>query len=207
MNDLGKIYHAYHLKESKYGFAHHLTTKSKLFRSKIGEGQRVLDLGSRDGTLTRAFTRGNYIVCLDIDEYATSICQQVGLVSICADLNARLPFAEGFFNVVVLADVFEHVALGEKLLEEIWRLLVPGGLFLGSTPNAFCWLNRVKMLCGQDPHEFLDPTHIRHFSLDSLSRILSDRFTDSQVLPYGHHLLAKTLPELFASDFFWRCRK
>jgi len=207
MNDLGRMYHTYHLQNGKYDFAHHLTTKGCFLRSEIGEGQRVLDLGSRDGTLTRTFAHGNCIVCMDIDEYAVSICRRSRFTSVCADLNAHLPFVEKSFDVVVLADVLEHVALGRKLLEEIWRLLIPGGLFLGSTPNAFFWSNRVKMFCGRDPHEFLDPTHVRHFSLDSLSRILSGCFADLQVLPYGYHSLAKMLPKLFASDFFWRCRK
>ncbi|MFH0823845.1 MAG: class I SAM-dependent methyltransferase [Pseudomonadota bacterium] len=207
MNDLGRMYHTYHLREGKYGFAHHLTTKGRFFRSEVGEGRCVLDLGSRDGTLTRTFARGNSVVCVDVDEYAASICRRFGLTSVCADLNACLPFAGQSFDVVVLADVLEHVLLGRELLEEIQRLLVPGGLFLGSTPNAFYWSNRVKMFCGKDPHEFLDPTHVRHFSLDSLRLTLSGCFADLRIVPYGHHSLARTLPKLFASDFFWLCRK
>ena len=207
MGNLGKMYHAYHLQEGKYGFAHHLTTKGHLFRSKIGEGRHVLDLGSRDGTLTKVFAPGNSVVCLDVDEFAVKKCRRFGFASVCADLNERLPFASSSFDVIALADVLEHVPQGQELLDEIRRVLVPGGLFLGSTPNAFFWSNRAKMFCGKDPHEFMDPTHVRYFSLDSLRLTLSRCFIDSDVRPYGHHLLADKLPKLFASDFFWSCRK
>jgi len=207
MNDLGKMYHTYHLQHGKYGFAHHLTTKGRLFGSTVGHGRKVLDLGSRDGTLTKTFASSNRVTCLDVDEYAAGICNRLGFSAVCADLNFALPFASDLFDVVVLADVLEHVLLGQELQKEIRRVLVPGGLFLGSTPNAFYWSSRLKMLVGKDPHEFLDPTHVRYFSLHSLKAFLSGCFDNPTVIPYGHHILATKLPSLFASDFFWVCKE
>lgn len=45
--------------------------RARLFTSWIagrGEGQRVLDLGGRDGTLTRHFVAGNDVLIGDIDQ-------------------------------------------------------------------------------------------------------------------------------------------
>lgn len=207
MNDLGRMYHAFHTQHGKYGFAHHLTTKGRFLRNEIGAGKRVLDLGSRDGTLTTVFASGNDVVCLDVDPYAVELCKRGGLEAICGDLNSGLPFTEGSFDVVVLADVLEHVLLGRGLLAEIRRVLRPGGLCLGSTPNAFYWSDRLKLFTGKDPATYSDPTHVRHFSRQSLESELSCFFYRIEIVPYGHNPLARRLSTLCASDFFWRCWK
>jgi SAM-dependent methyltransferase len=47
----------------------------------------------------------------------------------------RLPFREGAFDVVYSHQVFEHVRHPEDLLREVYRVLKPGGLFVGSTSH------------------------------------------------------------------------
>ena len=48
--------------------------------------------------------------------------------------DGSLPFPDGFFGAVLAFEVLEHVDDDEGLLEEIARVLRPGGLFLMSTP-------------------------------------------------------------------------
>ncbi|MBZ5580700.1 MAG: class I SAM-dependent methyltransferase [Acidobacteriia bacterium] len=49
---------------------------------------------------------------------------------------SRLPFAAESFDLVTANMVMEHVADPERTLEEVSRVLAPGGLFLFHTPNV-----------------------------------------------------------------------
>jgi len=208
LNPLAKLYEDFHRKTEKYGFSHHLTTKGKFLNNHIGVGKKVLDLGSRDGVLTEMFSGSNFVTCLEIDRVAANLCRnRLGLTVIEHDLNYPLPFEKETFDTVVAGDVIEHVLLGQQLVQEVWQVLAHDGIFVGSTPNAFYWNNRIRFFLGCDPHEFLDPTHVRHFSSNSLTRLLRQQFEQVEIVPYGRHPLATILPSLFASDFFWYARK
>src|SRR4051812_20753171 len=51
----------------------------------------------------------------------------------------RIPFQDGFFDVVVNNQVMEHVPQIEPVLEEIRRVLKPGGVLLSLFPHAGIW--------------------------------------------------------------------
>ncbi len=50
--------------------------------------------------------------------------------------NCRLPFADGFFDLLVSIDVHEHLARPELLVSEFFRVLKPGGRAVVTTPNG-----------------------------------------------------------------------
>lgn len=54
-----------------------------------------------------------------------------------------LPFEDGFFDVVVLTDVLEHVQSEAAALNEIHRVTRPGSTVIITTPHAgmFAWLD------------------------------------------------------------------
>jgi 2-polyprenyl-3-methyl-5-hydroxy-6-metoxy-1,4-benzoquinol methylase len=62
-----------------------------------------------------------------------------------------LPIASETVDVVVLTQVIEHVADTDGLIEEIMRILKPGGTLLLSTPNLGAWFNRIMLLFGMQP--------------------------------------------------------
>jgi len=205
---LCNVYQDFHARNGKYGFVHHLSTKRVFFEKLIGTGKKVLDLGCRDGCLTSGFALGNDLTCVDVDRGALSLCRErLSSKTVWHDLNESLPFEGNSFDVVVLSDVLEHVPLHEQLVKECFRVLKVEGWFCGSTPNAFYWSNRIKMLFGVDLVEFIDPTHVRHFSLDSLARLIAKTFRNVEIVPYGHHIFSRCCPRLFASDFFWKSQK
>lgn len=207
-NYLNNFYHQFHENNGKYGFVHHLTGKTKYFQQEIGENKKILDLGCRDGSMTKIFAGGNSLTCLDVDEYACRLCTtNIKAEVICHDLNDHLPFADESYDVVVLSDVLEHVFLSQSLIAEINRVLKVGGLFLGSTPNAYRWNNRAKMMCGIDVSEYMDETHVHFFSLDSLKRLLYKFFDEVEITSYGKNPLINFWPEMLADDFFWKSIK
>jgi len=206
-NSLNKFYQDFHGKHEKYGFAHHLSTKTRYFQAAIGQGKKILDLGCRDGTITKIFLEGNDVTCIDVDARACQLCRNnLQVEVIWHDLNELLPLLDESYDVVVLSDVLEHIFMAQQLISEIKRVLKPGGIFLGSTPNAYYWTNRIKMVQGIDLVEYMDVTHVHFFSLDSLKGSLNV-FSPTEIIPYGKHSLRACYPKMFASDFFWKSEK
>lgn len=84
--------------------------RGELFCSWIGKGKTVLDLGGRDGSLTRHLLDGNRVVIGDIDIAALAYARgnyTVDTVQI--NLNEPLPFVSESCDVVVMAEVLEHL--------------------------------------------------------------------------------------------------
>ena len=49
----------------------------------------------------------------------------------------RLPFPDGFFDMIVSDVTFEHVQEPEKVAAELVRILRPGGMICARTPNRY----------------------------------------------------------------------
>jgi ubiquinone/menaquinone biosynthesis C-methylase UbiE len=47
----------------------------------------------------------------------------------------QIPLREGFFDKIICSEVIEHIPDYHRVLEEIYRLLVPGGKLIVTTPN------------------------------------------------------------------------
>ncbi len=76
-------------------------------------------------------------------------------MDIVAELPAPLPFPEGSVGVIRAVDFFEHVADKVALINELYRLLAPGGLLLSQTPST------------DGRGAFQDPTHVAFYNENS----------------------------------------
>ena len=60
-----------------------------------------------------------------------------------------MPFSDSQFDFVTYTDVMEHHSFSPKrVLQEIYRVLVPGGSVIVVTPNHASIYNRLKLLFG-----------------------------------------------------------
>jgi SAM-dependent methyltransferase len=104
-------------------------------------GKRVLDIGCGRNKLTGA---------LGLD------CKAFAGVDVVSDLNKPLPFADEAFEVVHSNQVLEHVPNMVGLVEDIHRVLAPGGMMVACVPYF------------RSNWAAIDPTHVRQFTLNSL---------------------------------------
>jgi len=96
------------------------------------------------------------------------------------------------FDLVVCADVLEHLVRPELLLERIRAWLKPNGLLLTSIPNVANIYVRLSLLAGQFPYAergILDETHLHFYTRSSSRRLLeqagfSIRDVESTAMPY-----------------------
>src|SRR5262249_49882611 len=93
----------------------------------------------------------------------------------------------GPFDVVVCADVLEHLPEPERLLAKIAAWLAPRGTLLVSLPNVAHVSVRAALLAGRFPYAdrgILDRTHLRFYTRASGQRLLEDAgFRISEVEP------------------------
>ena len=202
---LAQTYEHHHRHNRGAGFVFAGRERGDLFRDWVGTGKRVLDLGCRDGALTRFFSKGNEVIGVDIDRHSLELArQQLDIEVQWFDLNEPLPFDNSQFDVVVTAEVLEHMPWPETVLAEVSRVLKPGGCSIGSVPNAFRLKNRLRFLYGQ--HFEQDPTHLRQFSPQSLQQMLRGKF-DNVELRFLSSRFLWIMPRLTANDMAWRAWK
>ncbi len=74
-----------------------------------------------------------------------------GIEAMKIDLEKPLPFPEGSFDGVLFSEGIEHLDAQVRSLQEMARILKPGGVLIVTTPNILNLANRVNaMLIGHD---------------------------------------------------------
>ncbi len=164
----------------RYGFTIGGNARVDWFRERLGQGQDILDIGCRDGTLTSQYAGGRRVVGVDIDPDALAAARaQHGIETHHINLNIKaLPFANAAFDAVVAGEVLEHLQFPDVAIADIHRVLRPGGVFAGSVPNAFRLRNRLDFLLGRDFEH--DPTHLHQFSPQAMRKHLA-AFRDVEI--------------------------
>ena len=96
-----------------------------------------------------------------------------------------LPFRDRQFSMVTLSETLEHLPI-ERIsfvMEEISRVLAPGGLLIASSPNQASLENRIRLLKGKSILELPDRTavakeifgHIRIYTPEEMNRMMCER--------------------------------
>lgn len=104
-------------------------------RYKIKPGGKFLDIGCGRGEFLRGFidcgVQGHGV---DRSRAAEKYCPEADLRT--ADLeNEKLPYPDNYFDVIYSKSVIEHFYYPEKLAQEMYRVLKPGGLAITLCPD------------------------------------------------------------------------
>ncbi len=92
-------------------------------------GQRTLEIGAGTGSHLRWETDGEYVAVESADELAAQIPARDGLSVIVADCEQRLPWDDDSFDRVLAIHLLEHLYNLPAALDEVARVLRPGGVF------------------------------------------------------------------------------
>src|SRR5215212_4028944 len=102
---------------------------------------RLLDIGCGGGVLTEVFaSMGCQVSGIDSSPQSIAVAQAHAAVSgLSIDYKVgsgtNLPFEDRCFEAVSCCDVLEHIQDWKKVITEVARVLVPGGLFFFDTIN------------------------------------------------------------------------
>jgi 2-polyprenyl-3-methyl-5-hydroxy-6-metoxy-1,4-benzoquinol methylase len=115
--------------------------------------KRILDVGCGDGFMSQEFRKlGMYVIGVDASPGAVEAAKTRCDEAYVADLgNARLPLPDGCADLIWAGEIIEHVFDTESFLEDLLRVMQPGGRLILSTPNLASWINRISLLFGQQP--------------------------------------------------------
>jgi SAM-dependent methyltransferase len=98
----------------------------------LGSGQRILDVGSGKGALCGELARGGHRV-VGVDPSGTAARIAKCYVNPDGDFvlaaGESLPFSSGRFDRAVSVCVLEHTKDDARVLDEVHRVLKPGGVF------------------------------------------------------------------------------
>ena len=135
---------------------------------------KVLDLGCSDGSLASEMGRfGHHVTGVDVAKFDGVGSRVEHFVE--ADLNSGLPDDVGDgFDIVVAADVIEHLVRPDELLKSLAPKMSPTGVLLVSVPNFGHWYPRTRVAVGRfdyDRRGILDAGHLRFFTKRSLVRL------------------------------------
>jgi 2-polyprenyl-3-methyl-5-hydroxy-6-metoxy-1,4-benzoquinol methylase len=146
----------------------------------IPDGQRVLEIGTAAGHVTRALAeKGCPVVGVEMDvkqaAQAAPFCRRLVVGNIEElDLDQEVP---DVFDVVLCGDVLEHLQDPGAVLQKLLRRLAPNGYLVVSIPNIAHASVRLSLLGGQfgyTPCGLLDATHLRFFTLASIVGLFND---------------------------------
>jgi SAM-dependent methyltransferase len=151
----------------------------------VNEGDLLLDMGCGAGRHAfESFRRGARVVAFDYS--AAELKDVAGLFAAMRDAGEAgtapgsmaapangdalaLPFPDNTFDRVIASEVLEHVSDDQRSLEEIFRVLKPGGTLAATVPS---WLpEQVCWALSDEYHApFVEGGHVRIFTEPTLRR-------------------------------------
>ena len=152
----------------------------------VGHFNEVLELGCGVGILSRQLVNfSNSVTGLDISPVA--IAQLPPEIKGVVSTLPEIPFADHSFDVVVGTEVLEHLDDDQACIEQVARVLRPGGRAYFAVPND---------CLGPDE----EPEHLRKYNAESMYDLLSpygdiflDAFNDEFLIGESRILIVPTL--------------
>jgi O-antigen biosynthesis protein len=143
----------------------------------IHENSFVLDVGCSSGGLGKKLIEEKKCRVYGVDfspksiKNASKILHKAKLF----DLDSvKVPFSKEKFDVIVFADVLEHIKNPECILERFSKILKKDGVIIASIPNIAYVSARINHLFGKwDYYEtgLMDKTHIKFFTSKTINEL------------------------------------
>ena len=130
---------------------------------------RILEIGTASGYLGRELQRRGFshVVGVEGDLDVAAIAREHYQEHVVVDLERGTLDGLGEFDVLICADVLEHLREPLVQLRTLARRLKPSGVVIVSLPNAVNWLVRLSVLSGRFTYTergLFDRGHLRFFT-------------------------------------------
>jgi 2-polyprenyl-3-methyl-5-hydroxy-6-metoxy-1,4-benzoquinol methylase len=143
--------------------------------------ERALDVGCSVG-VTGEWLKKNHgvseVVGLEINESAAREAEKILDRVITGDVETlKLDYPAGYFDLIIYADVLEHLRDPWGYVKKQSALLKDGGYVLASLPNAANWRVTADLLRNKWEYRdygIMDRTHLRFFTLPGMVRMFKD---------------------------------
>jgi GT2 family glycosyltransferase/SAM-dependent methyltransferase len=158
-----------------------------IIAQRFAAGARVLDVasGAGYGTAMLVSAGATSVVGVDRSEEAVRYSLEHYAdpnVSFMVGDAQRLPFGAAVFDVVVSFETLEHLPDPGGFLDEVRRVLRPGGVFVVSTPNV-------------EVYPEGNPFHVHEFQLDEFDAAVRARFPEVTLLGQDRWISDAVFPQ------------
>jgi SAM-dependent methyltransferase len=160
-------------------------------------GLRVLDAGCGFATTSERIQQlGNEVTGIEESAVACDVASKRLSRVVQADLQ-QADLGDEQFDVLIFADVLEHVPWPVGVLRKYLRWLAPNGSVIVSLPNVGLWSVRFAHLFGRWQYEetgVLDRTHLRFFTRKSARWLLGECGLSPVATTYNPGLVRPLVP-------------
>jgi ubiquinone/menaquinone biosynthesis C-methylase UbiE len=161
-----------------------------LYRNYAESGSKFLDWGCRhawDSCLVRMVNKNAEIEGCDItDDIAANTKAFAGMKYTRLEHSWKLPYADNAFDRVIGSGVLEHVPLMSASLDELYRIIEPGGfLMITFLPNSYSYSEFIAR------NVFRNFCHRRLYTKACLRRLLLEH--GFEPVKMGHHQVMPSL--------------
>lgn len=140
------------------------------------KGLDVLDVGCGFATTAQKIQEaGNRVTGIESSREAVAVAKTRIAEVVEGDLQAPGVLGDRRFDVIIFADVLEHLAWPIGVLKSYVSRLKTGGSVIVSLPNVGLWSVRLGLMFGRfqyDDTGVLDRTHLRFFTRRSAVHLL-----------------------------------
>jgi len=97
----------------------------------------LLDVGGGTGRVAQHMTgKADAVVIADLScKMLAESMQKPGLSAVCTP-SETLPFPTGYFTRIIMVDALHHVIDQQGTIDEMWRVLAPGGMVVIEEPDV-----------------------------------------------------------------------
>lgn len=172
----------------------------------VPNNSHVLDVGCSSGTLGELLaTKKDCVVDgVEMDSKDAALASKKLRKVWNSDIENAVVNINNKYDVLIFADVLEHLLYPDKVLSAVKSLMKPGGRVIFSVPNMAHISLRLDLLAGNWKHTetgLLDKTHLHYWDIDTIRSVFNKADMnlielDSVTYKYPEDLVQKKLKDL-----------